>query len=71
MLSNLFDLSSYMRKTCKGYQKPKIIFEQYLNDKQKKNFSKYLYPDTTEFRDNYLSFTKEFPKMIEKKIFGF
>ena len=70
MFGNLFDLSSYFRKTCKGYQNTKIIFDKYLNDKQK-NFSKYSYPDTTEFGDNYLSFTKEFPNMVEKKIWGF
>ena len=28
MFGNLFDLSRYMRKTCKGYQNTKIIFEQ-------------------------------------------
>ena len=28
MFGSLFDLSSYMRKTCKGYQNTKIIFEQ-------------------------------------------
>lgn len=70
MFGNLFDLSSYFRKTCKGYQNTKIIFDKYLNDEQK-NFSKYSYPDTTEFGDNYLSFTKEFPNMVEKKIWGF
>jgi hypothetical protein len=70
MFGSLFDLSSYMRKTCKGYQNTKIIFDQYLNDMQK-NFSKYSYPDTTEFGDDYLSFTKEFPNMVEKKIWGF
>ena len=47
MFGNLFDLSSYMRKTCKGYQNTKIVFEQYL------------------------SFTNEFPNMVEKKIWGF
>ena len=70
MFGNLFDLSSYFRKTCKGYQNTKIIFDKYLNDKQK-NFSKYSYPDTTEFGDNYLSFTKDFPNMVEQKIWGF
>ena len=70
MFGGLFDLSSYMRKTCKGYQNTKKIFDSYLNDKQK-NFTKYSYPDTTEFGDNYLSFTNEFPNMIEKKIWGF
>jgi hypothetical protein len=70
MFGSLFDLSSYMRKTCKGYQNTKIVFDQYLNDMQK-NFSKYSYPDTTEFGDNYLSFTNEFPNMVEKKIWGF
>lgn len=70
MFGNLFDLSRYMRKTCKGYQNTKIIFDKYLNDLQK-NFSKYSYPDTTEFGDNYLSFTNEFPNMVEKKIWGF
>ena len=70
MFGGLFDLSSYMRKTCKGYQNSKIVFDKYLNDIQK-NFSKYSYPDTTEFGDNYLSFTNEFPNMVEKKIWGF
>ena len=70
MFGNLFDLSSYFRKTCKGYQNTKIIFDKYLNDKQKQ-FSKYSYPNTTEFGDNYLSFTREFPNMVEKKNLGF
>jgi len=70
MFGNLFDLSSYMRKTCKGHQNTKIEFDKYLKDKQK-NFSKYSYPDTTEFGDNYLSFTNKFPNMVEKKIWGF
>ena len=70
MFGSLLDFSSYARKTCKGYQNTKIVFDKYLKDKQK-NFSKYSYPDTTEFGDDYLSFTNEFPKMVEKKIWGF
>jgi len=70
MFGSLLDLSSYIRKTCKGYHNTKIIFDKYLNETQK-NFTKYSYPDTTEFGDNYLSFTDKFPDMVETKIWGF
>ena len=70
MFGNLFDLSLYLRKSCKGYNNDKKTFDKYLNESQKQ-FTKYSYPDTTEFGDNYLSFTEEFPNMIEKKIWGF
>ena len=70
IFGNLFDLSSYIRKTCKGYNNEKKIFDKYLNHTQKK-FNKYSYPDTSEFGSNYLSFTESFPNMVEKKIWGY
>lgn len=70
MFGNLFDLSSYVRKSCKGYNNEKKIFDKYLNFSQKK-FNKYSYPDTSEFGNDYLSFTRKFPNMVEKKIWGF
>ena len=36
IFGNLFDLSSYIRKTCKGYNNKKKIFDKYLNYTQKK-----------------------------------
>ena len=70
MFGNLFDLSRYLRKSCKGYNNNKKTFEKYLNYSQK-HFNKYSYPDTSEFGDNYLSFTDKFPNMVEKEIWGF
>ena len=70
MFGTLFDLSTYLRKSCKGYNNDKKTFSKYLNDTQKQ-FNKYSYPDTTKFRDNYLSFTEEFSNMVEKEIWGF
>ena len=70
MFGNLFDLSSYFRKTCKGHHNDKKTFEKYLNASQKQ-FSKYSYPDTSEFGDDYSSFTEQFPNMVEKEIWGY
>ena len=70
MFGNLFDLSVYLRKSCKGYNNDQKTFEKYLNYTQKQ-FNKYSYPDTSEFGDNYLSFTEKFPNMVEKEIWGF
>ena len=70
MFWSLFDLSAYLKRTCKGNNNDKKTFEKYLNDSQKK-FNKYSYPDTSEFGDNYLSFTEEFANMVEKKIWGY
>ena len=70
MFGNLFDLSSYSSKGCKGHHNDKKTFEKYLKNSQKQ-FNKYSYPDTSEFGDNYLSFTFLFPMLVEKKIWGY
>ena len=70
LFGNLFDLSSYIRRTCKGHHNSKKTFDKYLNESQRQ-FNKYSYPDTSEFGDNYLSFTEEFPNMVEKEIWGY